>query len=629
MQNLRTRIKFGARFFASVGMLFISMVIGGAAHAQTTIVNYDFNAAAAYPVAPTTTAPGVTSSATSTEAFVTFGGTATTAGAFTQNPTAGNALAMNNSSGTNTRYFQFQLGGASLVNYASYKIYFQAQRSGTGATTITLAYSTDGTTFTNFPTTGAPGNGSFNAILFDLSTVTALNNRSSITFRLLASGASGTGTLRIDNFQVQAVNSPVPLIISEFRTFGPTGTCDEFVEIYNRRDTAYTVQAADNSLGFAVAQSNGNVLFIIENGKVIPARGHYLSVNNGGGGCTGSYSGGDYPAGSPAATATGDDTMNEDIPSNAGIALFNTSNQGSFNTDNRLDAVGTSAEANPLYVEGTGYPPINPAAPNIGNHSLYRDMRTTGVPKDTNNNETDFFVVDTNGATICTETVNFKCQRLGAPGPENTSSPVQRNDLIKSQLVDLQCTSIIVNPTLPSACRFERNTTAGGSPATRGTISIRRRFTNSTQQTITRLRFRIVDITTLPEGGVNGMADLRAITSPTVMVFCQSEAGITHTCTDTGGPITTIEGTTLEQQAAPNDQPNGGAFNSTLTLAVSLVPNASINVQFRLGVESNGFFRFFVNVEALPSPAGIADPGVANTKARATGKAARAAKDDN
>ncbi|HVG37949.1 MAG TPA: lamin tail domain-containing protein, partial [Pyrinomonadaceae bacterium] len=589
MPYLRTHIKFSARFFALVGTLFVSMMIGGTAQAQTTIVNYDFNAGTSYATLTPVTAPGVTSTASSTEAFVTFGGTATTPAAFTQNPTAGNALAMNNSSGTNTRYFQFQLGGPALVNYASYKIYFQAQRSGTGAQVITLAYSTDGTNFTNFPTTGAPGNGSFNAILFDLSAVTALNNRSSITFRLLASSASGTGTLRIDNFQVQAVNSPPPLIISEFRTFGPTGTCDEFVELYNTRSTPYTVQAADNSPGFAVAQSNGNVLFTIPNGTVIPARGHYLAVNNGGGPCTGSFSGSAYPAGSPSPTATGDNTLNEDIPANAGIAIFNTSIQGSFNTDNRLDAVGpTTAPA--LYKEGTGYPTIF-----VGpiNYSIYRDARS-GVPQDTNNNETDFRIVEADLNQICTPTANFQCQRLGAPGPENTSSPVQRNADIKASLVDTQCTGMRVNPTLTpgvyqaSACRFERRTDAGSgfgaSPTSLGTISIRRRFTNTTGVQITRLRFRIVDITTFPDSVLTpGNADLRAITSAQVTAVCQNEGGTSHLCSDNASSTTTIEGTTLETDA--NGQANGGGFNSTLSLATPLAAGASINVQFLLGVE--------------------------------------------
>ncbi|HYG08760.1 MAG TPA: hypothetical protein VD835_02185 [Pyrinomonadaceae bacterium] len=407
-----------------------------------------------------------------------------------------------------------------------------------------------------------------------------------------------------------------PLIISEFRTFGPTGSCDEFVEIYNTSNSPYTVQSlAAGSSGFAVAQSNNNVLFTIPNNTIIPARGHYLAVNNGGGACTGSFSGSAYPAGT-ASTATGDNTLNEDIPTNAGIAIFNTSLQGGFNTTNRLDAVGASGETNPIYVEGTGYPPLSAALsgnPGI-NFSIFRNAQS-GVPQDTDNNETDFQVADINGTNLCSSTINFRCQRLGAPGPENLSSPVQRNAEIKASLVDTQCASISVNPTLPSACRLERRTGAGSgfgsSPTSTGTLSIRRRFTNNTGAPVNRLRFRIVDITTFPS--LSGTADLRPITSSQVTATCQSEGGTPHLCSDNASPQTTIEGTTLETDAA--GQPNGGGLNSTLSLATPLADGASVNVQFLLGVEQNGSFRFFVNVEALTS---VAPP--AATKSQATRK---------
>jgi hypothetical protein len=322
--------------------------------------------------------------------------------------------------------------------------------------------------------------------------------------------------------------------------------------------------------------------------------------------------------------------MNEDILSNVGIALFNTSNQANFNLTNRLDAVGSSSEANTLYRENTGYPPIFSV---VDSYSLYRNAQS-GVPQDTDNNETDFHVANTVANTLCTSTANFQCQRLGAPAPENLTSPIQRNAEIKASLVDIQCASISVNPLLPSACRFERRTGAGSgfgsSPTLTGTFSIRRRFTNTTGAPITRLRFRIVNITTVPEGQVvgNGIADLRAITSTSVTATCQSEGGTPHLCSDNASPTTTIEGTTLEQAAFPNDQPNGGAYNSSLSLATPLAAGASVNVQFVLGVERNGAFRFFINVEALPEPPSAGAAGSPAIKARATGKG-RAAKGSN
>jgi hypothetical protein len=67
-----------------------------------------------------------------------------------------------------------------------------------------------------------------------------------------------------------------------------------------------------------------------------------------------------------------------------------------------------------------------------------------------------------------------------------------------------------------------------------------------------------------------------------------------------------VRGTLLEQ---PPAQASGGGLNSTLVVPLpggALIQNASIDVQFLLGVQQDGAFRFLVNVEALtqPAPAG-------------------------
>ncbi len=179
---------------------------------QTTIVNYDFNAATAYPVAPVATASGINSAAISTEGFMTYGGFTTGSGAYTSNAVAGNALAMTNSSGANTRYFQFTLDGASLPKYTAFKLYLQGYRPASGASTITLKYSVSGGPYTTFGSSFMLPVSTFTEGGFDLSGLTALNSPSSLSFRLYASGATGTGTLRIDNFQVQAVNTVDPVV---------------------------------------------------------------------------------------------------------------------------------------------------------------------------------------------------------------------------------------------------------------------------------------------------------------------------------------------------------------------------------------------------------------------------------
>ncbi|MCW3071408.1 MAG: hypothetical protein JWO44_1298 [Bacteroidetes bacterium] len=196
------------RSFTRILFLFITVFLCFTrSQAQVTIVNYDFNSGASYAAMSPALASGVTCSVSSTEAFATLGGTASGGAAFTANATAGNAIDMANSSGTNTRYWTFSLGGASLSTYTTFKVYFQAQRSNTGAQTITVQYSLNGGAYTAFASnTMSPGNASYVEATFTLPA--AVNNPTTLDLRLFASAASGTGTLRIDNFEVQAVSAP-------------------------------------------------------------------------------------------------------------------------------------------------------------------------------------------------------------------------------------------------------------------------------------------------------------------------------------------------------------------------------------------------------------------------------------
>ena len=449
-------------------------------------------------------------------------------------------------------------------------------------------------------------------------------------------------------FEYNVIAPPVtPLIISEFRLRGPgiDGTAftaddefDEFVEVYNNSNSPVTVNAFDGSAGFAVAASDGVTRFTIPNGTVIPARGHYLGVNSIG------YSLAAYPAattpetkegtavggaptftnpfapsgksrlkaktlpranvkrvvrttGGPAATntdetpgpnaATGDATYTTGIADNAGIALFNTSNPVNFTLANRLDAVGSTSEANTNYKEGAGYPAV--VAFPI-QHSFVRDMcgkdgstsqlgtcPNAGFPSDSGDNGSDFIFVDTNG------TSSGAGQRLGAPGPENLTSPVQRNDQLPGSLI-FSCVSSASPPN-----RVRDFTSDPANNSTFGTLSIRRRITNATGSNVTRLRFRVIDASTFL--APTGTADLRVRTSSLLLVA--------NPCTSLP---TTIFGTTLEE---PPSQLNGGGFNSslsagTVTLVTPLAPGASYDFHFLLGIQQTGNFKFYVNIEALP-----------------------------
>jgi hypothetical protein len=365
--------------------------------------------------------------------------------------------------------------------------------------------------------------------------------------------------------------STAPLVISEVRFRGPNGANDEFVEIYNNTDTDHTVAASDGSSGYALVASDGAARFLIPNGTVIPARGHYLGVN------TVAYSLASYPAGS-GTTATGDATFTTDIPDNAGVALFSTSNPANFTLGNRFDAVGSTTVGNTLYREGSGFSPLVPFSVD---YSFVRKVPSSGGSagqvQDTNDNAADFLFVDTNGTSAGAG------QRLGAPGPENLAGPRTFGSNISHSIIDPANDQTID----PNTGRDNTSDPANNSAF--GTLSIRRRFTNNTGGNITRLRFRVIDLSTFPSP--SGTADLRPRTSGNIVVSL------------VGGGTANIVGTTLEQ---PPSQPNGGGFNSSMSVpsisnAAPLVNGDSVQVQFLLGLQQTGCYKLAVIAEAEPT----------------------------
>lgn len=397
------------------------------------------------------------------------------------------------------------------------------------------------------------------------------------TLNFTASVSSDTSDSDTSNNNAQATTEVHPLgtevntgdvIISEFRTHGSADTdahLDDFVELYNNTDAAITIGPADASGGWALVAREGAaglpvVRATIPKGTVIPARGHFL------------LTGANYTLGAQTAS---DLPVAGNILDDGGLALFRTADPAKFNeTDERLDSVGFSTVSDEMYREGAGLVPVGALQ---AAQSFARKLGNAGLPQDTGDNAADFQLVsqtaDSFGALQAV---------LGTPGPENTGSPIQRNATIKPSLVDPSCAGF---GAATSGCARVR--VGGTEPnAAYGTLTIRRRFTNKTGATVNKLRFRITDMTTLGTPGTNALADLRAISSTDVEVSVNNSPLI-------------IKGTLLE-----STHPLGGGVNTTLILPLagsSLAPNASVDVQFRLGVERNGAFRFFVNVEALTS----------------------------
>ena len=150
-------------------------------------------------------------------------------------------------------YFQFRI---TTAGYNSITLRWDQTSSSTGPGNFNLQYSLDGTTFTTFATravlenggspnsdwSGTTASSAYN-LSADLSSVTAINNQSSVYFRLTDANTTtpsggtvaGTGTDRVDNFTITAVPEPVTWASIVFGTvFGAV----QLVQLYRRRVAA-------------------------------------------------------------------------------------------------------------------------------------------------------------------------------------------------------------------------------------------------------------------------------------------------------------------------------------------------------------------------------------------------------
>lgn len=470
---------------------------------------------------------------------------------------------------------------------------FTVTLSGTYTVPVTVNYQTaDGTATQPGDYTAASGTLTFN-VGETFKTVPVPVNadgdaaESDETFTLTLS-APVSGTINgagVGTGTITAANPPGTVLISELRTSGPGGADDEFVELYNNQDVAQDIS------GWAIVKSGATcdatpvVVAIIPPSTTIPARGHYLVVG---------------PSYSLGTSATPNLTIAPDlsIEDDRNVGLFNTSLLASLSTATREDAVGFFDGVNglggncDLLREGT---PLNAAQGSTSQYSFFRKL-SSGKPQDTGRSVDDFQIVSTTPSVA----VGFNnTPALGAPGPENLAAPVQRNATIKASLID---------PMLPTTAPPNRvRSSFGANPtnAAYGTLSIQRRFKNTLGVPVTRLRFRVVDLTTI-NNRTAGDADLRVLSST---------GAVTNSANTV---VVTVKGLTLE---APM-QPNGGGLNSTLTVDLEggLAPGATIDVQFLLGVQEQGGFSFFVNVEALPGHEAAAAEALGAMKSTTTGK---------
>ena len=334
------------------------------------------------------------------------------------------------------------------------------------------------------------------------------------------------------------------LIISEFRVRGPNGANDEFIEIYNNSGADHTVVAASGT-GYGVAASDGTTRCSVPNGTVIPNRGHYLCVNSVG------YSLASYPAGN-GTTATGDATYTTDIPDNAGIALFNNNTGGgSYLLANRLDAVGSTSEANTLYKEGTGYPALTPFSID---YAFQRDECGKSGS------------ITTMGVVHHQHAEGHQQQRrrlhlrrhptARRPAPASAwARPVRRTSRRRSSATPRFAAALLDTCVVASVAAEPRprlHQRSGQQLDVRHARPPPHASPTTPAATSPGLRYRVIDLTTFP--APSGIADLRPRTSTS---RGRGHRAIARRAARARSNVT-VQGTTLEQ---PPSQPNGSGFN--------------------------------------------------------------------
>lgn len=355
------------------------------------------------------------------------------------------------------------------------------------------------------------------------------------------------------------------VVLSEFRWRGPLGAFDEYVEIANRTDHDIVVSAPDGSAGWSIGRP-GTAHAVIPSGTRIPRGGHWFAAGE-------SFSLASYPGGATE-VGFGDALVLADLPDDLGLALFTTANPANYNDASRLDSVGGAFEDDPLYTEGERLRALGAVSPSAQT-AWVRVLTNLGIPGDTSNNRRDFVFVATDAGLYGPE--RDYAAVMGGPNPEGVTSP---HDALRAVLPDA-----LVDPSR-GPNQTPNRAVVPGAP---GSISYRRTFTNQTGSDITRLRFKVISLTTRNTRRTLAVqADLRVADAPSLVL----------TIAGAGVPI---EGARLEQALMYPILPEAGTdpaggLNSTLSvnLPEGLEPGGRINVNLRARIAAGGYYLFVV-----------------------------------
>jgi uncharacterized protein (TIGR03437 family) len=268
-----------------------------------------------------------------------------------------------------------------------------------------------------------------------------VTGRTSGSGELRASATNGTATVTSSPAPLTVEPGAGQLLISEFRTRGPSGASDEFVEIYNPTTSALTI----GGLKIRASNAGGTVSdrVTITPGTTLGQGCYYLLVNSSSGGFSGAT-----PANQTYGTGITDD---------GGIAITGS------DVTRIIDAVGMSSGS--AYKEGNTLAPLSGSA----DQSYERKPGGTfGNGVDTHNNASDFRLTtpshSQNSSSGCLDTssADLSIVKADSPDPVTIGSNVTYTLTVTNNGAAI-AQNVTVTDNLPAAVTFVScGATAGG-----------------------------------------------------------------------------------------------------------------------------------------------------------------------
>ena len=258
---------------------------------------------------------------------------------------------------------------------------------------------------------------------------------------ITASASDGSTTVTSPRAVLTVEPGAGQLLISEFRTRGPAGAADEFVEIYNPTTTTLPI----GGLRIRASNSSGTISdrVTITAGATLGPGCHYLLAN----GSSRGYSG----------TTPPDQTYNVGITDNGGIAITGS------NGTSVIDAVGMSGGS--AFNEGNMLTPLSGTA----DQSYERKPGGSfGNGVDTNDNAGDFTLTTPsnpqNSSSVCLNPgdADLSISKTDSPDPVTTGANVTYTIVVANNGV-ATAQNVVVTDDLPGPVTFVScNSTGSG-----------------------------------------------------------------------------------------------------------------------------------------------------------------------